>query len=669
MWKHKTKWLVRGGRKVKCYLCGKKILAKGDLFLFHGDTGYYSHQSCLTESSTISGNERRRAVKKIAVGAAVVGAIAAGAGKFLDVSPQSKNSSAAQTILTSQGLILPALTSDPANPVPGQMWYRSDAGVEAHFDGVQNRVVYSSEINDGNVHVTSKGIINGLSVLPNDGTGGFGPDTTKGATAPGQYGSPYTQTVGIMEMINSAPTRYNQASGRTVPFVNAKFMDGVYNITSPIVIYDDYFLNWEGSLSPIDDLFAAGYPDNYYAGIVIQSSSNQGNFAVKRNPNQLSSQTTAAGGGHIQISNISFQQTVQITNPVDSNAVFSCFGPFPLNVPFNSTTGPHYNTSSLIQIPTPDIVSFNNVSFNDLSGYNGALALFSNFSDVLYEFKGYIRCGSNNAQYANSVLSLGANQFQSTARIEVTVNAPSTMPTIDTSAYVAAVHIMPADNWVLLDLDLLGVVSAHIFVESGSTSVPVTLYNLTTELSPPVIDGATITPSLNGTYYGIFDTGVPLIIYRTNFGVGNWNIFTGFNNPNSTTYGPAIQNINGVVLRNFNAILAYWKYVPGNYNDIGLPIPSLPANPPVSGTVYQNTNPYDIEIDLPVYATTSGTAGYVTVAKGSTDTPTAIGNQFVNGSTSSTSVDIVKLRVPTGWYYEFTASGVTFGTASVFADD
>ena len=199
MRKHKeSKWLVRGGRKVKCYLCGKKILAKGDLFLFHGDTGYYSHQSCQAESTTISGNERRRAVKKIAVGAAVVGAIAAGAGKFLDVSSQSKNSPAAQTILTSQGLIPPALTSDPANPVPGQMWYRSDAGVMAHFDAVQNRVVYSSEINDGNANVTSKGIINGLSVLPNDGKGGFGPDTTKGATAPGQYGSPYTQSTGIL---------------------------------------------------------------------------------------------------------------------------------------------------------------------------------------------------------------------------------------------------------------------------------------------------------------------------------------------------------------------------------------------------------------------------------------------------------------------------------------
>ena len=104
--------------------------------------------------------------------------------------------------------------------------------------------------------------------------------------------------------------------------------------------------------------------------------------------------------------------------------------------------------------------------------------------------------------------------------------------------------------------------------------------------------------------------------------------------------------------------------------DTPLPVltPSISTNPPVSGTVYQNTNAYAIEIDMPVYATTAATAGYVTVAKGATSTPTAIGNQFVSGSTSSTSTDIIKLRVPAGWYYEFTASGVTLGTATVFAD-
>jgi hypothetical protein len=46
--------------------------------------------------------------------------------------------------------------------------------------------------------------VNGLSVLPNDGTGGFGPDTMLGATSPSQYGPPYTQTTGFLEAWNYA---------------------------------------------------------------------------------------------------------------------------------------------------------------------------------------------------------------------------------------------------------------------------------------------------------------------------------------------------------------------------------------------------------------------------------------------------------------------------------
>ena len=95
---------------------------------------------------------------------------------------------------------------------------------------------------------------------------------------------------------------------------------------------------------------------------------------------------------------------------------------------------------------------------------------------------------------------------------------------------------------------------------------------------------------------------------------------------------------------------------------------TLPANPPVSGKVYQNTNPYDIEIDLPVYATTAGTAGYVTVAKGPSSSPDTIANQYVSGDTASGTEEIIRLRVPAGWYYSFTESGVTFSKAVVFAD-
>ena len=132
------------------------------------------------------------------------------------------------------------------------MWYRSDAGVTAHFDSIQNRVVYSSEIND-NVNVTSKGIINGLSVLPNDGTGGFGPDTTLDATSVGEIGSPYTQTAGIMEA-------YNYASSQTNKKIFIK--SGNYNITSTISISSDVSI--EGEMIGKENADA-----NFYGGSAV----------------------------------------------------------------------------------------------------------------------------------------------------------------------------------------------------------------------------------------------------------------------------------------------------------------------------------------------------------------------------------------------------------------
>ena len=419
MWKHKeSKWLVRGGRKVKCYLCGKKILAKGDLFLFHGDTGYYSHQSCQAESTTISGNERRRAVKKIAVGAAVVGAIAAGAGKFLDVSSQSKNSPAAQTILTSQGLIPPALTSDPANPVPGQMWYRSDAGVMAHFDAVQNRVVYSSEINDGNANVTSKGIINGLSVLPNDGKGGFGPDTTKGATAPGQYGSPYTETCGIMEGILNSPTIYNGLSQRDVPNVNLKLVGDSFKISAPIYMYDDWFLTIEAN-NPSDSGLLLGRINSQ-----ILSSSDQGAFLVYRTPSTAIA-STESGGGNLTIrGSLQINQTVKITNsPVDSVYAFTTYDRVGVTDPY---TGSEAGGSALANIVIDTLTVYDSSGENgvaEISENGGATECVINFLNVL---------GSANTN-ARSLLSLGWNNF--TCNALLIDGLDSTLPSVASGSY------------------------------------------------------------------------------------------------------------------------------------------------------------------------------------------------------------------------------------------
>ncbi len=71
------------------------------------------------------------------------------------------------------------------------------------------------------ITVSAKGMINGLSNIPNDGAD-FGPDTTKGATAPGQYGGTYTKTVGIQEAFT-----YLEPTGGEI-----KLSDGIFYLST-----------------------------------------------------------------------------------------------------------------------------------------------------------------------------------------------------------------------------------------------------------------------------------------------------------------------------------------------------------------------------------------------------------------------------------------------------
>ena len=90
-----------------------------------------------------------------------------------------------------------------------------------------------------------------------------------------------------------------------------------------------------------------------------------------------------------------------------------------------------------------------------------------------------------------------------------------------------------------------------------------------------------------------------------------------------------------------------------------------PASPLASGTVYQNTYNTPITIYQPAYATTSGTAGTVAVALGNSSTPSTLYTKQISGGTSSTEPDVCTVRVPPGWFYSFTASGVTLLDAQI----
>jgi len=113
--------------------------------------------------------------------------------------------------------VLLGLFSDPVNPLPGQVWYRMDAGVTAFFDGIQGRTIYSNR-NNNVITVSSRGISNGLSKVYNDGPD-FGPDTMLNATSKGQYGPLYRKTSGLLEAVN-----YQQANGGKIQMNAGRFV-------------------------------------------------------------------------------------------------------------------------------------------------------------------------------------------------------------------------------------------------------------------------------------------------------------------------------------------------------------------------------------------------------------------------------------------------------------
>ena len=603
MWKHKkeSKWMVRGGRKVRCYLCGKKILAKRDSFLFHAETGYYSHQSCFSESKTMGGNERRRAVKKIAVGAAIATAIAAGAGKFISISSQSKGlnspESDAQTILTSQGLILPSLTSDPANPVPGQMWYRSDAGVMAHFDGVQNRVVYSSEINDGNVNVTSKGIVNGLSVLPNDGKGGFGPDTTLGATAPGQYGGIYTQSTGLLEAWNVAVARAS-SPGRPAKIV---LSSGDFIITAGITLSGTsiYSLHIEGAGQEQTRILA-----NVTSGYAITLNAATFNQAELIFENLTFSTSAGTPSGAL---NADFTSANSAQNGMVFRNVFidnASWGTQPINaIQLNSVQGFNYVehpslAKSIFVMDATQVVFFGGkLNHSCFFGVNSVIVIGGVLIDQ----------SAANPIYVNdcdSVVVMGAKQIVAANPLNGGAGNQSTGAITFIGCYqngeFMSNELANGDTWTI---DKLQVIACTSTITTNSVFMA----------------------NPNSASTVIYDVEIGDEIY----------------------YSGA-----------------------GRYTNIPLNSPTISANPPVSGTAYQNTNPYDIRLKIPVTYNPTTTAA-ATLATGISSTSTVTTSTKVSIPAGLTAADgeilTYEMVVPAGWYFELVATNATIGTAEVQA--
>ncbi len=141
-----------------------------------------------------------------------------------------------------------------------------------------------------------------------------------------------------------------------------------------------------------------------------------------------------------------------------------------------------------------------------------------------------------------------------------------------------------------------------------------------------------------------------------------------FNGPSSSWSGVVSNNdcrgnaAHTIVDDTLSAALSFADN-PGT-NPIGNVAP--PASPLVSGAVYQNTSHAAIVIYQPVtYNPTSSTAATCAMAVGPTSTPAVITTDSEPASLTVGRIRTSMLRVPPGYYYSFTVTNATLGTANI----
>ncbi|MEM3862234.1 MAG: hypothetical protein QW203_07125 [Thermoplasmatales archaeon] len=489
------------------------------------------------------------------------------------------------------------------------------------------------------ITVSPKGISNGLSNIPNDGAD-FGPDTLLGASSPNQYGPPYTQTSGIQEAFTAL-----ESTGGYI-----QFGEGCYYLNTTATYTSEHALKIRGirpniargfPFVPNGTIFMPGPDWNEPSGTPMLMFLN----ATNSNDGYLDFDGAGFLGVYLQPGD-----TVPISAPAQGVAAFQCG-----NTTVNEGNGPVAKSITNMKIVdcSPAWISYSGggPSFYD------RLHITGSGSAELYDYSihmGKIEVWSPSGNYVFHIHD-GAGGTPPTVLVDqiyAQLNAILSLFGFDTTR----------TNGTMLSIgkiNLLQGISATsaLFSQNGTGSVVVQVGNIY-QWGAVIVQqyNSTNTPLINITIDSLYSTKYAQIV-----GTGGYSYANGSSLIINNFYADSLAS--GYTFTNFmigNLLTIVKKYLPA-------PSPTLSANPPVSGTVYQNLNVYDIRIYLPAYATTSGTAGSVTIALGSSSTPSTIGTKYINGSTSSSATEIIELVVPAGWYYEFTATGVTFGTATVMA--
>ena len=447
-----------------------------------------------------------------------------------------------------------------------------------------------------NIEVSSKGIVNGLSNIPNDGAD-FGPDTTKGATAPGQYGGTYTETSGWSEAFNYAVANAQNNGGQALPI--RLLSGGSYHIDAPIVVSPTrnvYGFTLEGDGQNFTEILT-NVSSNYV--ITFDMTNFQfANFTIKGigGINNLSS----TGYGFI---NADMSTT---TNPYSATMYIESLQ---IGTNTNLWTQESLYLNEFQTITTVNYADYNNIGAG--AGGVGPSLIAKNVTMIGSNFVSTCTVGGSN----NMTLIAGGQIGNSV---------------IVSSEGCASIHIqdMSLGNLSLSPGMSVNFVKLENILQYNPNTVLVQNTGTTTSyIQRLMVDGYLYN---NSTYTNFYDNYIAPTYYE------------------------------------FKHI-----YASGSSTTV-VPIPTLTisTNPPVSGTVYQNTNPYDIRLKIPVTYSPTTTAA-ATLATGISASSTVTTSTKVSIPSGLTAADGQMLTydmvVPAGWYYELVATNATIGTVEVQA--
>jgi len=567
------------------------------------------------------------------------------------------------------------------------------------------RVKYNNVQGRPYVVVSAKGISNGLSDTYNDGAD-FGPDTKLGAMTPGQYGPSYSNTSGIQEAINYvrsfanpntaflpeihlAPGLYTvhqpiylkyTATNKPAEITQATNAAGTTNtsgVSAPILVGEG---NWneegDGLTTPTGTFISAAsdFPKGEYLFALLLPTSNpwisgaEGPFFVGGRLENITfwCNNLAAGVMLMQYAD-GFVSKIQINDPTTPNPVIT-------QAP--DSTGQSNQTGAFVYtaINGTDSGEFTLLEEIDIRG--------SAYEDgfVLNESNGILT--GINLWMADGAQRYGFNLTGYYTYPLILINPESDMMSSPTwtgsvpvpgySPQAAGYYIGGGTVYILNNSSFTGMPGNYpyvyslgtLYINGGYYRAQGNEYVIKTSNTTIVVENATI--EYNSSKNGVFQTTNP---DSPNTGPQVFRNITYIDDNTGTPSYPPFSINWGNFYQWFTHLQADPFFDNRGRFYGGYP-PSGPSSI-TSGTVYQNQNPTKVRIYLPVYATTSGTAGSVSVAMGNNQSnasppsiPT-IYTKFINGSTSSSAPEVVTVEVPAGWYYSFTGSGVTFGTPTV----